>query len=621
MEDAAPTPPSSPRAEYERRATLQRGRLESAAQRARVASNLRLADFFLILALVIGAFATDLSLHLLWLPLAAFVWLVMAQSRASGDRIRARRSLKMYEDGLARLDGAWAGRGMTGTEFQPAEHPYAGDLDLFGLGSVFELLCVARTGVGQRRLADWLLAPAAPAVILERQAAVKDLRPRLDLRETLALVEADAGGVLDRTHVLEWATAPRRLGGTLRPWLHGVTAAISTILLVGWQWGDMKPGWMVLSMLVQFLLAARDRRIVQSVLAAADRPAQDLALIGRVIDCLESVSFDAPRLQALHQRLSAEGIPPDRRIRSLTRTMDFVDARLNQIFLPLSWLTSLGTQLAYRIEAWRTENGPFLEAWLEAVAEVEATSSLATYSYEHPLEPFPEIILGDDPVLEGRALGHPLLDPAICIRNDIHLSRDRDAAPQAYIISGSNMSGKSTYLRTVGVNVVLALAGAPVRATSLRLSLLAVGASIQLHDSLREGASRFYAEIERLREVVDLSEGACPALFLLDEILHGTNSHDRRIGAAAVVRTLLANGAIGLVTTHDLALAQIEHDTPARLTNVHFDDQMVEDRIVFDYTLKPGVVTRSNALALMRAVGLKVYDDLLDPGTSDARGN
>lgn len=616
MEDAPLSPQTGPRAEYERRAEVHRGRLEAATRRARLASNLRLADFFLILALLVGAFATNLPVHLLWLPLGGFIWLVMIQARASGDRIRARRCLRSYEDGLARLDGDWAGRGITGERFEPKEHPYAGDLDIFGPGSVFELLCVARTGVGQRRLADWLLAPAAPATVLERQAAVRDLRPRLDLREALALVEADAGSALDRTHVLEWASAPLRLHGTLRPWLHGLFAAISIVLLVGWQWGDMKPGWMLLSMLIQFLLAARERRVVQSVLAAADRPAQDLALIGRVIDCLTSVSFDAPRLQTLHARLVAQGIPPDRRIRSLTRTMDFVDARLNQIFLPLSWLTSLGTQLAYRIEAWRAENGPYLQAWLEAVAEVEATASLATYAYEHPEEPFPELVDAQGPVLEGRALGHPLLDPAVCVRNDIHLSGEPTAAPQAYIISGSNMSGKSTYLRTVGVNVVLALAGAPVRATSLRLSSLAVGASIQLHDSLQEGASRFYAEIERLREVVDLSEGTCPALFLLDEILHGTNSHDRRIGAAAVVRTLLANGAIGLVTTHDLALAEIEHDTSARLVNVHFDDQMKGSKMAFDYTLKPGVVTRSNALALMRAVGLKVDDD---GGTEQAR--
>jgi len=599
---------SDPRAEYERRRGIQEKRVAQATRRATRASNLRLADFVLLLGLGIGVGVTDWSPHWIWLPLAAFVWLVVAQGRASGARIRAKQALLLYEDGLARLAGRWAGRGDTGARVRPEHHIYADDLDLFGPGSIFELLCAARTGVGQRRLADWLLAPAPPDAIRERQGAVADLRGRLDLREELAIVETDAASALERGGILAWAGAPRRLHGRLFPLLHGLFALTSTVLMAAWLWGDLKPGWMVLSMLVQFGLAARERKTVEAVLQDADRPAQDLSLIGRVIDCVEASAFDARRLQVLHERLAAEGIPPHERIGHLTRSMDFVEARLNQIFLPLSWLSSLGTQLAYRIEAWRAENGPYLEAWLEAVAEIEALSSLAGYAYEHPEDPFPEIV-DDGPVLVGRGLGHPLLDPDICVRNDIHLSAVAEEAAQALVVSGSNMSGKSTFLRTIGVNVVLALAGAPVRATALRLSPLAIGASIRLHDSLQEGASRFYAEIERLREVVDLSEGDLPALFLLDEILHGTNSHDRRIGAAAVVRALLSNGAVGLVTTHDLALAEIESDADARIENVHFEDQMEDDSLAFDFTLRPGVVTRSNALALMRAVGLDVADE------------
>ena len=605
---STPPPPASeaPRSAYEERAALQQARLARAEQRIERTSTLRLLDFLLILGLVIGVFAADLSPHLLWVPLAAFVWLVTLQARASGARIRAERALRLYEDGLARLAGTWAGRGVSGSRFQPDGHAYAGDLDLFGDGSVFELVCMARTQVGQARLASWLLEPAPPAVLVARQASIADLRPRIDLREELAIVEADAGTALEHTDVVAWATAPRRLSSRVRPWIHGALALASTAMLAAWLGGAVRPGWMLLVWLVQYVAAAVDRKHVEAILQEADRPAQDLALIGRVIDCIESQTFEAERLRTLHARFAAEGVPPQARIRRLTRLMDFVDARLNQIFLPVSWILSLGTQLAYRIEAWRAENGRFLADWLDAVAEIEAASSLAGYAYEHPEDPFPTF--ADGPTLEGVQLGHPLLPPDVCVRNDIHLAKGEDGIPQGYVISGSNMSGKSTYLRTVGVNVVLAQAGAPVRARSLRLSPLAIGASIQLHDSLQEGASRFYAEIERLREVVRLSEGERPALFLLDEILHGTNSHDRRIGAAAVVRTLLRNGAIGLVTTHDLALADIESDQAGRLANVHFEDHMEAGRMAFDYTLKPGVVTRSNALPLMRAVGLDVRD-------------
>jgi DNA mismatch repair ATPase MutS len=179
-------------------------------------------------------------------------------------------------------------------------------------------------------------------------------------------------------------------------------------------------------------------------------------------------------------------------------------------------------------------------------------------------------------------------------------------------VSGSNMSGKSTLLRTVGINAVLAQAGAPVRAASLRLSSLQIGATLRIQDSLQEGRSRFYAEITRVRALADVARGPVPLLFLLDELFHGTNSHDRLVGASGVLRSLLNGGAIGLVTTHDLALTSIARALAPRAVNVHFEDRFEGGEIHFDYRMKPGPVTRSNAIALMRAVGLEV------PGETEA---
>src|SRR6185369_1720925 len=224
-----------------------------------------------------------------------------------------------------------------------------------------------------------------------------------------------------------------------------------------------------------------------------------------------------------------------------------------------------------------------------------------TYTIEHPGDALP-VIADGDPRFEADALGHPLLPAARCVRNDVVL----DATGPILVVSGSNMSGKSTLLRAVGVNAVLALAGAPVRAARLRLSPLAIGASIRTLDSLSEGTSRFYAEITRIRQLVDLADGPQTLLFLLDEILHGTNSHDCRIGAEAIVRGLLRRSAIGLVTTHDLALTTIADDPTVHARNVHFADHVEDARMVFDYRMREGVVTHSNALALMRAVGLEV---------------
>ena len=205
-------------------------------------------------------------------------------------------------------------------------------------------------------------------------------------------------------------------------------------------------------------------------------------------------------------------------------------------------------------------------------------------------------------MFDAAQLGHPLIAEARCIRNDVMLSPQQSLL----IVSGSNMSGKSTLMRTVGVNVVLALAGAPVRAERLRLARLNVGAAIHIQDSLQAGASRFYAEITRLRQVVELTQAELPLLFLLDEILSGTNSHDRRIGAAAVIKSLVERGALGLVTTHDLALTKIAEELKGRARNVHFQDELKDGQMYFDYRMHDGVVERSNALELMRAVGLDV---------------
>jgi DNA mismatch repair ATPase MutS len=253
------------------------------------------------------------------------------------------------------------------------------------------------------------------------------------------------------------------------------------------------------------------------------------------------------------------------------------------------------------LENWQRRSGSTARAWLLGLGEIEALSSFATLAYEEPDFTFPEVSDGPG-VYVAEQLGHPLLDAAQRVANDVALPEPGTAL----LVTGSNMSGKSTLLRTVGTNAVLALAGAPVRAHHLKLSPLVVGTSMRIQDSLQEGTSRFYAEIQRLRQLVDLAQGPVPLLFLLDEILHGTNSHDRRIGAEAIVRGLLARDAIGLVTTHDLTLTQIADNLAPRAMNVHFEDHLENGTMSFDYRMRPGVVEKSNALALMRSVGLEV---------------
>jgi DNA mismatch repair ATPase MutS len=272
------------------------------------------------------------------------------------------------------------------------------------------------------------------------------------------------------------------------------------------------------------------------------------------------------------------------------------------MFAPIAFVLLLRPQLAIAIDRWHAAYGPTVAEWLQAVGEVEALAALATFAYERPEDPFPELV-DEGPLYEADGLGHPLIVAAVGVRNDLRLG---GSGPRVIIVSGSNMSGKSTLLRSVGVSVVLALAGAPVTARRLRLSPLVLGATLHVEDSLQAGHSRFYAEILRIRIIADAARGPVPLLFLLDEILHGTNSHDRRIGAEGIVRALVGLGAIGLVTTHDLALTEL----PARLggaaVNMHFEDRLEDGKMIFDYRMRPGVVEHSNALALMRAIGLDV---------------
>jgi DNA mismatch repair ATPase MutS len=340
---------------------------------------------------------------------------------------------------------------------------------------------------------------------------------------------------------------------------------------------------------------------VREVIEGVQLPERELEIIYLVLARLEREEFSSPKLCELRAMLDVRGHPPSKQIARLARRIHLLNSRLNHAFTLLGNLMLWSTQFTFAIEAWRRDCGQALGGWLDAIGELEALCSLAGYAYEHPDDPFPEIV-EDRTCLDGDDLRHPLLPRDHCVPNTVRLGQDL----QLLVVSGSNMSGKSTLLRTVGVNVVLALAGAPIRATRLRLSPLVMGATLRVQDSLQGGTSAFYAEILRLRSIMELTQGPVAVLFLLDEILHGTNSHDRAIGAEAVVRDLIARGAIGIVTTHDLALAKVADALDPRAANVHFQDHIENGKMVFDYRLHPGVVQKSNALELMRAVGLKV---------------
>jgi hypothetical protein len=590
-----------PRAEYTGRLEARRASVARHERRHRTMGNLRLLVAVVAAVIAWMAFAEGaLSGWWLLVPAAVFATLAVIHDHVLRDRRAAGRAVVYYEKALARLDNRWMGTGEAGDRFADPAHPYSADLDLFGKGSLFEFLSIARTHMGEDILANWLAGPASPDAVRERQAAVEELRPRLDLREDLAVLGEEVRSDVHPEALAAWGEAPARFTSHWqRVGAAALTAAGLATAVIWAVTGERIPFLLTVMLEGGFLFHTRKAvaRAAQEVEAAA----HDLALLALVFERLERERFDTPLLARLGKEMEVQGQPPSLRLARLARLMEMLDSRHNLFVRMLEPVVLWTVHLTFAIEAWRRQTGPKLRRWLVAVGEMEALGSLAGYAWEHPADPFPELDPGS-PCFDGEGLAHPLLAEERAVPNDVRLG----GQPCVLVVSGSNMSGKSTLLRTVGVNAVLALAGAPVRARRLRLSPLQVGASIRVVDSLQGGSSRFYAEILRLRRIVDLTREGPPVLFLLDEFLHGTNSHDRRIGAEAIVRGLVERGAMGLVTTHDLALAHIADALGPRGANVHFEDRLEDGKLYFDYRLRPGVVTHSNALELMRSVGLEV---------------
>jgi hypothetical protein len=516
---------------------------------------------------------------------------------------RAQAAVRFYTDGLARLEDRWAGTGETGDPFRDRNHPYADDLDVFGRGSLFQLVSGARTPMGEARLAAWLMTAADPPVIRARQACVTELRPRLDLRERIAVVNAGERRKIAADRLIAWAEAGPVLP-RIRPVIVLLAMAFAGAVAYGLAGGSALPASVlaVVNLAMMLWLMKRGEAFVETLSSATQSAALDL--LAKVIAEIERERFDDPALAALAARLTGRGHVASTGIARLARVSDWADSRHNIFARLLEFPLFFTLQVAYAAEAWKARYGGALHDWVDTVGEMEALFSIAGYAFEHPQDPFPELLdAGDgDAVFDAADLAHPLIARATAVANDVGLGM----GTRILIVSGSNMSGKSTLMRTVGLNTVLALAGAPVRARRLRLTPVSIGTCLRHTDSLQEGRSGFYTEALRLRLICDLLDGPRRVLFLFDELLGGTNSRDRRLAAEGLVRMMLARHAVGMITTHDLALTEIAAIFPGDVRNVHLQDHVENGQMRFDYKVRDGIITHSNALELMRMIGLDV---------------
>jgi hypothetical protein len=541
---------------------------------------------------------TDL---LILIPVTLFIVLAALHGRLLRAVSLRTRAIRFYELGLARLDGTWAGSGATGERFLQASDPCARDLDLFGRASLFELLCTARTRAGEEVLARWMMAPAPPAEVRARQAAAIDLSPRVRFRENLYTTGEDLALGVRPGQLADWGEGKATFVSRAIPIVAAVLGLAWILSAVAWLFGVSSNFVVVAITVANLVVSHRFRLRLGEAVHGAEEAGRDLLLLSQVLAAFEREEFSSPKLLQLQAQLKEQGMPPSRAIAKLNRLVDYLEDAHNFIVRIFDPVTFYRLQLVLAIEKWRRRFGSSVRLWLEAVGELEALAALGGYTYEHPEDVFPEFV-EDAPCFEAEALAHPLIPRERAVANDLRLDRDL----QLIIVSGPNMAGKSTFLRGIGVNTVLAQSGAPVRAAKLKLSPLTVTASICVLDSLEGGISRFYAEIHRLKQIMDLTRGSVPVLFLLDELLSGTNSHDRLIGTRSVVTKLVERGAVGLVSTHDLALTAIPQQIGTKAINCHFADHLEDGQLRFDYKLYPGIVQTSNALPLMRSIGLEV---------------
>jgi hypothetical protein len=566
-----------------------------------------MATAALVLALLLSAVlmfrAVQQQVSFLWpsisLPLVTAAARRMHVQRRSS--VRLARLRRFYDRSLQRLHGNWAGTGI-GIEFDDPDHIYARDLNLFGEASLFELLCTARTGIGRWGLAQYLLTPPCTTESLSRQDAVRELSGNLNLRERLAVLGKFDFSEAGRETFIQWLDSPPlvpRFGLRISALATSFSVAIlflgSVAGLIPWHIAlvSLAPLF-VFQAIVGLVYQGRVRKMLDWLLPIA----LEIRLLREGLHVMSEQSFQSGKLRRLTEIVGNGSAT----VRKLERLLNALLERNKEMFYHPSLALLLATQICWAVERWRARHGAELRVWLEAWAEFEALNALANYAFENGNNAYPEFAMhAGSALFEADGLGHPLIPSHMCIPNDLRLN----AQSRFYLISGSNMSGKSTLLRAIGLNAVLANAGAPVRAGMLRLSELSVGASLSIVDSLQNGKSKFMAEVDRLRRILAIDRKV-PVLFLIDEIFAGTNSRDRRIAAEAVVRALISRGAIGALSTHDLALSEIADAADLGGINVHTGSRDGSDPMDFDYRLKAGVTRESNALAIARMAGVPI---------------
>jgi predicted DNA-binding protein YlxM (UPF0122 family) len=491
-----------------------------------------------------------------------------------------------------------------GSEHIPKEHLYATDLDICGHASVFQYINRTTSEIGSSTLADWLLNPANSEAILKRQAAVKELSTQTMWRQ-----ELQAFGVAEEiqketvTRLQKWFDEDYIFIKT-KFWSvtrYLIPILMFTVLILNFT--DLLSNYtrnyfLLAATLFAFFVSKKVTPLHQQV----SKMTEELEVLTKSIHLIEETNFKSDLLQEIQQQFTGHQNKASKQIGKLKKILERLDLRFNYIvFIPLNILFQWDLQQAIALEKWKEQNHRHVLKWFSALGEFEALNSFSTLSFNHPDWCFP-VLKQEHFFMEGKDIGHPLIETGKCVRNPIKLEH----TGEIMLVTGSNMAGKSTYLRSIGVNTVLAMAGAPVCANYFCLSPVQTISSMRIADNLEENTSTFYAELKKLKIIIDKVNNNEKVFILLDEILRGTNSLDRHTGSVALIKQLIKHHAACIIATHDVELAKMKDQFPANILNYHFDVQVNKDELYFDYRLKEGICTSLNASILMKKIGIEI---------------
>ncbi len=491
-----------------------------------------------------------------------------------------------------------------GSKYQLAAHSYTNDLDIFGRASLYQYINRTTSEQGNTVMAGWLTQPASVPLLQQRQEAAKELTAQTNWRQQLqAYGNADAITNATEEKISHWLSEENKfihkpLWKILRIALPAISLTVLGLYITGIIGSNRFFPGAILLMILAFSIS---KKVIPAHLKLSKISPQ-LEILSNSIAWIEKTTFISLYLRQIKNVFDHHPDKASHKIKGLTRILERLDLRLNfVVFIPLNTFLFWDLQQVFALEKWKENNKQDIDHWFNGLADMEAVSSIATLHFNHPSWVFPAIS-NEEAVFESENLGHPLIPAEKRVNN----SFSTKGVNQLNLITGSNMAGKSTFLRSIGVNMVLAMMGAPVCAIRLTLSPMKVMSSMRISDNLEESTSTFYAELKKLKEIIEAVNRNEKVFLLLDEILRGTNSADRHSGSSALIKQLIHHKAAGVLATHDLELAKLSEKYPGNIENYHFDVQVANDELYFDYKLKRGICQSMNASILMKKIGIEL---------------